>query len=76
MSEGELLALPPAIDLETANRALALSRSTGYDLARRSEYPCRVLRLGRSYRVVTADLRRLLGVEPGEVVSDGSGTRD
>ncbi|ONK09545.1 hypothetical protein STBA_02450 [Streptomyces sp. MP131-18] len=39
MSEEELRALPPAIDLKTVNRALALTRSTGYDLARRGEYP-------------------------------------
>ncbi|WP_326594848.1 integrase [Streptomyces sp. NBC_01803] len=71
MSERELLALPPAIDLETANRALALSRSTGYDLARRGDYPCRVLRLGRSYRVITTDLRRLLGVELRQANSSG-----
>ncbi|CAM5450496.1 hypothetical protein [Streptomyces narbonensis] len=62
MSRGELLALPVAIDLETGNRALGLGRSKGYELAKRGEYPCRVLRVGKAYRVVTADLLDLLGL--------------
>jgi len=49
------------VDLETANRALGLGRSKGYNLVRREQYPCRVLRLGSTYRVVTAELQALLG---------------
>jgi hypothetical protein len=59
----ELLGLPAAIDLDTANRALMIGRSTGYALARQGRYPVRVLRLGNAYRVVTADLLKLLGLE-------------
>ncbi|MFB9463566.1 integrase [Streptomyces cinereospinus] len=62
----ELLALPAAVDLDTANRALSIGRSTGYALAKRGQYPCRVLRLGNAYRVVTAELHRLLGIDPAE----------
>ncbi|MFL9654843.1 hypothetical protein ACJ7VE_14120 [Streptomyces sp. PB17] len=62
MSREELLRLPAAIDLETGNRALGLGRSKGYELAKRGQYPCRVLRLGNAYRVVTADLLALLGL--------------
>lgn len=62
MAKDELLALPAAVDLETANRALGLGRSKGYELAKRGQYPCRVLRLGNSYRVVTAELQALLGL--------------
>lgn len=62
MAKDELLALPAAVDLETANRALGLGRSKGYELAKRGQYPCRVLRLGSSYRVVTAELQALLGL--------------
>ncbi|MGW5815657.1 hypothetical protein [Streptomyces noursei] len=62
MSREELLALPAAVDLETGNRALGLGRSKGYALAKRGQYPCRVLRLGNAYRVVTADLLELLGL--------------
>lgn len=62
MAKEELLALPAAVDLETANRALGLGRSKGYELAKRGQYPCRTLRLGNSYRVVTAELQALLGL--------------
>ncbi|MGW8972741.1 hypothetical protein [Streptomyces platensis] len=62
MSREDLLALPVAVDLETSNRALGLGRSKGYELAKRGVYPCKVLRLGNAYRVVTADLLDLLGL--------------
>ena len=66
LTRSELLALPVVIDITTAARALGLGRSTAYELARRGEFPCRVLRMGNSYRVPTADLLRVLGIEPGE----------
>ncbi|MFC4036182.1 hypothetical protein ACFO3J_32740 [Streptomyces polygonati] len=62
MAKDEVLSLPAAVDLETANRALGLGRSKGYELAKRGQYPCRVLRLGSSYRVVMAELQALLGL--------------
>ena len=62
MSREELLGLPVSVDLETGNRALGLGRSKGYELAKRGQYPCKVLRLGNAYRVVTADLLNLLGL--------------
>lgn len=62
MTREELLALPVAVDLDTANKALTIGRSTGYALAKRDEYPVTVLKLGNAYRVVTADLHRLLGM--------------
>ncbi len=62
MGREELLALPAAVDLDTGNRALGLGRSKGYELAKRGECPCKVLRLGKAYRVVTADLLNLLGL--------------
>jgi hypothetical protein len=34
------------------------------ELARRDQLPFRVLRVGRSYRVATVELLRLLGLEP------------
>lgn len=57
-----LMALPPTVDLQTANRVLSIGRSTGYGLAKRGEYPCKVLKLGNAYRVVTADLQRLVAL--------------
>lgn len=37
-----------------------MSRSKGYDLVRRGEFPCHVLLIGRAARVVTASLLRVL----------------
>jgi helix-turn-helix protein len=64
LTRTELLALPVVVDVPTAARALGLGRSTAYELARRDEFPCPVLRVGSSYRVPTAGLLRVLGIEP------------
>ncbi|MDA2808012.1 MerR family transcriptional regulator [Nocardiopsis suaedae] len=64
----ELYDLPAAVHLMTAARALHMGRTMAYDLVRRDEFPCRLLRYGGTYRVATADLLELLGVplpEPG-----------
>jgi Helix-turn-helix domain len=65
MTVGELLALPAAVDVVTAGRALGIGRTTAYTLARTGRFPCRVLTVGSSYRVPTADLMTALGVGPG-----------
>ncbi len=44
----------------TAALALGIGRTKAYQLVRAGEWPTKVLRLGSRYRVVTADLRRLL----------------
>lgn len=67
MTLAELLAMPVMVDIGTASRALGLGRSTGYELARRGEFPCRVLHVGSSYRVPTAELLRLLGIHLDEL---------
>lgn len=67
LTRAELLALPVAVDVPTAARALRLGRSTAYELARRDEFPCPVLRVGSSYRVPTAGLLRVLGIEPPSI---------
>lgn len=61
MSLAELGDLPTVIDLVTAGKALGLGRTTSYQLARTGEFPCRVIRIGRRYRVPTPDLLSLLG---------------
>lgn len=66
MASAELMGLPVSFDLDTANRALALGRTTGYALAKSGEYPVRVLRLGRQYRVTRYDLLRFLGFQGEE----------
>ncbi len=67
MTLAELLALPLMVDVGTAARALGLSRSTGYELARHDEFPCRLLHGGSSYRVPTAELLGVLGINLGEL---------
>jgi excisionase family DNA binding protein len=66
LTRAEILALPVVIDVTTAARALGLGRSTAYELARRDDFPCRVIRVGSSYRIPTADLLRVLGIDPHE----------
>lgn len=57
-----LAAAGPTVSPRESNRALGISDGLGYGLIARGEYPAKVLRLGRRYRVVTADLRRVLGI--------------
>jgi excisionase family DNA binding protein len=57
----ELHRLPAMIDVETAASILGIGRTLAYQLAKSNEFPCRVIRLGRLYRVSTADLIRLVG---------------
>lgn len=64
MSRRDLMDLPAAIDLDTAGRALGLGRTKAHAMARAGEFPVPVLRLGRAYRVASADIQRLLGLDP------------
>lgn len=64
MTREELLGLPVSVPLDTGNRAFGIGKSHGYELARRGEYPCKVLRIGNAWRVVTADMLRVLGIPP------------
>jgi hypothetical protein len=54
------------VDLMTAACALGLGRSKAYELAKHEEFPCRVIRIGDTYRVPTAGLLELLGVTAEE----------
>lgn len=64
LTREQLLELPATVDIGTAARALGLGRSTGYELARRGAFPCRIIHVGSSDRVPTAELLRVLGIEP------------
>jgi hypothetical protein len=64
LTVAEVMALPAVVDVVVAGRAFGLGRTTAYALARKGEFPCRVVRVGSSYRVPTAELRRELGLEP------------
>ena len=54
------------VDLMTAARALGLGRTKAYELAKQDRFPCRVIRIGDTYRVPTAGLLELLGVTAEE----------
>lgn len=61
----EVRRLPPLVDVTTAARALGIGRSLAYALAAGGEFPIPVLRIGpRTMRVRSAELRRLLQIEP------------
>jgi hypothetical protein len=64
MTATEIRALPATVDVATAARALGFGRSLAYELARRGQFPCRVLRAGNRYLIPTAELLRLLGLDP------------
>jgi len=63
MRLSDLASLPVTIDLVTAAQALSIGRSKAYTLVHDGDFPCRVLRVGNSYRVATADLLRLLAID-------------
>ena len=54
------------VDLITAAAALGLGRTKAYELARRGQFPCRVVRIGEAYRIPTPGLLELLGVAAEE----------
>lgn len=58
----QLLNMPPTVDLMTAATVLGLGRTKAYDLAKHDKFPCRVIRIGDTYRIPTAGLLRLLGM--------------
>ena len=58
----EITALPAVTDLVTAGRALGLGRTRAYELARAGQFPCPVIRAGKSWLVPTAGLLTVLGL--------------
>ena len=56
----EIRQWPATVSVPTACASLGIGRSHGYELVRRGEFPVRTVALGRSCRVITADLLRLL----------------
>ncbi|WHM36005.1 helix-turn-helix domain-containing protein [Streptomyces sp. BPTC-684] len=62
----ELLALPAVVDLRMAAEVLHVGRTKAYELARHGRFPCPLLRIGKTYRVPTAHLIRLVGLPDPE----------
>lgn len=54
---------PATVGVPAASVALGFSRSHGYDLAARDEFPARLIRAGGRVLVITADLIKLLSAE-------------
>lgn len=73
MTATELLELPASLDMETTFRAIRIGRTKGYELLRNGEFPVPVLRLGGTYRVRTADVLALLGIDPMAAASGSAG---
>lgn len=73
MTEDEIRALPVALDVPTAGRALGISRDTSYRLARRGAFPVPVLRAGKRMVVTKAALLCALGMaDPGKPLDNGA----
>jgi hypothetical protein len=66
----EVRALPAAVDLVTAGRILGLGRTKSHEMVRAGTFPTRVLRLGNAYRVPTAELLALLGIDTSGTAQD------
>jgi hypothetical protein len=62
MSVQELQALDVTVDIRTAGRAFGLAPSTSQAKAASGDFPVKVLRYAREYRVLRADLLRALGM--------------
>lgn len=50
----------PTTNLASAAAVLGISKSLAYSLISTGDFPCKVIRVGSRYRVVTADLHRIL----------------
>jgi predicted site-specific integrase-resolvase len=69
MTEAEVLALPAAVDLATAGRALGIGRTKAFELAREGRFPVKVLQVGKKFRVPRTALLKALNIDPAAVVS-------
>jgi hypothetical protein len=69
MTEAEVLALPAAVDLATAGRALGIGRTKAFELAREGRFPVKVLQVGEKFRVPRTALLEALEIDPAAVVS-------
>ncbi len=58
----EVLALPVTVDLMTTARALGISKTVAYQLARMGRYPVPLYRVGARYRCLRSVLLTYLGI--------------
>ncbi len=57
---------PATVDLATGGRPFGISRSYAYELAKRGEFPAKVIQVGGKARVVTASILAILSAESRE----------
>lgn len=63
---------PAAVSIPRASAAYGFSRSHGFELANRGEFPAKLIKAGGRWLCVTADLIRTLSVgEPDSGPGDG-----
>ncbi|MEY9861424.1 hypothetical protein ABH935_007065 [Catenulispora sp. GAS73] len=60
---GQIHDLPVSLDIVTAGRMLGIGRTRAYKMAAARTFPVRVIPIGRGYRVPTAELLRVLGID-------------
>ena len=58
----EKLRTQPTISVPEAAELIGVCRNGGYDAANSGELP--TIRVGRSIKVISASLRKMLGIEP------------
>ena len=78
LTRAELLALPATTDLPTLGRAFGISEPVVRERHRRGDFAdmgIRILRLGAKWRVITADIWRVLGVTADERSAASPDTR-
>lgn len=70
LSLADINALPVVMDVVSAGKVLGLGRTKSYELAKTGRFPCRLIRVGKSYLVPTAELLALLGLHPDHGSTD------
>jgi hypothetical protein len=69
LTDAEIRALPPVVDLTTAARILGVGTSAAYQLARTGRWPTPILRFGRKFRVPTAPMLALIEIDSAPVIA-------
>jgi excisionase family DNA binding protein len=62
VTEEQLRALPPVVDVATAAAVLGVGRTAAYELIRNGGWPTPVLRIGKLIRIPSAALLELVQV--------------
>ncbi len=73
LSDNEIRALDPIVDITTAGRCFGLGRTRSYEMARAGTFPVEVLPLGpQSYRVTRISIWNKLGIKDANAAPAGA----